>query len=116
MVGFPFQVLEYFRYKSSIFPPKFVFPPSSWAGFLFFWDRKYCLRRGKFLIVYPVTVWVSGVSQTAKTEVLQAIPILVQGNFLKKITNESALVLLVAIFVFGGGAIRIFLSAAGVNF
>jgi len=35
---------------------------------------------------------------------------------MKKITNESALVLLVAIFVFGGGVIRIFFSAGRSNF
>ena len=48
MVSFPFQVLEFFRYKSSLFSLNFIFPPSSWAGFLFFWDRKYCLKREKF--------------------------------------------------------------------
>ena len=41
---------------------------------------------------------------------------IVARELYEEITNESALVLLVAIFVFGGGAIRIFLSAAGVNF
>ena len=38
MVGFPFQVLGVFSLQKSLHFPKFVFPPSSWAEFLFFWD------------------------------------------------------------------------------
>ena len=71
MVGFPFQVLEYFRYKVPFFSLKFVFPPSSWAEISYFLEPERLFGTGKVRIVYPVTVWVSGVSQTAKTEVLE---------------------------------------------
>ena len=60
MDGFPFQVLEYFLYKSSLLFPKFVF---------LFPGMELLFETGKVRNVYPVTVWVSGVSQTAKTEV-----------------------------------------------
>ena len=35
MVGFPFQVLGVFSLQKSLLFSNFVFPPSSWAGFLF---------------------------------------------------------------------------------
>ena len=57
---FATKVLFFFLNSFSILRPGLDF---------YFLGWNYCLRRGKFRIVYPVTVWVSGVSQTAKTEV-----------------------------------------------
>ena len=69
MVGFPFQVLGVFSLQkfSSFLLNSFSLLRSGLV--FYFYGTELLFETGKVRNVYPVTVLVSGVSQTAKTEV-----------------------------------------------